>query len=399
MTNLGEPSHEALTALEVDIDLGLGQRQAPMVDFQRPVHALLGLPIDAVDMPTAVAAVRRAASGTTPFLVATPNLNFATGALSDVAFRESLTGSDLNLPDGMPLVWVARLLGLPLRRRVCGADLFDALAAHAEPPPVSVFFFGGPDGAAHGACQRVNQTMRGLRCVGFASPGFGTVEQMSAEAYLSRINACGAQFVVVALGAKKGQAWLRRNHLRLAPPVRCHLGAVVNFTAGTVRRAPRLLQRLGLEWLWRIGQEPALWRRYALDGLAFAGLLLTSVLPLVVARRLERVPEDAWQGGGLASATTGDTCTVTLSGPWAARNLQPLRDALAQAAAGSSRLRVVMREVTHVDSACIGVLMLAPRAFPLGFELVDVPRPIARTLRRHRAGWLLATGSGGGAHA
>jgi N-acetylglucosaminyldiphosphoundecaprenol N-acetyl-beta-D-mannosaminyltransferase len=398
---MGRSAEAAFTPLDIDIDAfelaaaavrsdaAADESRASTVDFQRPVHALLGLPVDAVDMSRAVEAVRRAAFSGTPYMISTPNLNFVVGALSDGPFRESVTASDLNLADGMPLVWVARLLGVPLRERVSGAGLFEALAAHPE-PPVTVFFFGGPDGAARAAAQRVNGTARGLRCVGFAAPGFGSVEEMSADAYLSRINACRPHFVVAALGAKKGQAWLQRNRLRLAAPVRCHLGAVINFAAGTVRRAPAPVQRLGLEWLWRITQEPALWRRYAGDGLAFLRLLATGVAPLAWARRFGGPPETAWAQARVALSIDGDTATLTLAGPWGERNLQPVRDALAEAAASAARLRLAMAAATHVDSAFIGLLMIAPRAFRLGVEWIDTPPALQRTLRRHRAGWLLA---------
>jgi len=398
----------AITSVDIDLDLhadgatatagaapvsaGAFAGAAPWspVDFQRPVHALLGLPVDAVGLAAAVDRVREAAFLGTPCMVSTPNLNFAMGARSDAPFRESVATSDLSLADGMPLVWVARLLGVPVRQRVSGAGLFEALADHPA-PPIDVFFFGGPDGAAHAACRRVNETAQGLHCVGFAAPGFGSVDQLSADAYLSRINACRPQFVVAALGAKKGQEWLQRNRHRLAAPVRCHLGAVINFAAGTLRRAPRWLQRAGLEWLWRITQEPALWRRYATDGLAFLGVLAFGVLPLAIARGTGRLPDDAWDRATLAQQHAGDTWTLMLGGPWGARNLQPLRDVLARAQSeGVARVRLVMRDATHVDSAFIGLLMIAPRAFAHGVEWVDTPRRIARTLRLHRAGWLLA---------
>ncbi len=383
----------AVAALEHDASVG---RDMPAVDFQREVYAVLGLPVDAIDMGGAVAKLRRAALTNTPCMVSTPNLNFAVNALTDAAFRHSVVTSDLSLADGMPLVWVARLLGLPIRQRVSGAGVFEALAAHA-PPAVTVFFFGGPDGAAHAACQRVNATASGLRCVGFAAPGFGTLQQMSAEAYIERINASGAQFVVAALGAQKGQAWLQRNRTRLVAPVRCHLGAVVNFAAGTVRRAPALLQHAGLEWLWRIAEEPALWKRYALDGLVFLRLLLLDVLPLAWSMRRSRASAEALQEAGVATAVAGDVCTLSLTGAWTQSNLQPLRTALTKGAASARRLRLVLYDVSHVDSAFIGLLMLAPRAFPLGMEIVGAQPALVRRLRRHRADHLLAPA--GGAHA
>ena len=156
------------------------------VDFDRDVHCLMGLPIDAIDLDGAVRRVRQAAFNSKRCFVSTVNLNFLMAARSDAAFRGSVLHSDLVLADGMPLVWVARMLGVPIRERVSGAGLFESLCAHSG-PPVSVFFFGGPDGAAQAACERINQASSGLRCVGFDSPGFGSVEQMSGADRIERI--------------------------------------------------------------------------------------------------------------------------------------------------------------------------------------------------------------------
>ena len=101
----------------------------------------------------------------------------------------------------------------------------------------------------------LNDTQSALQCVGWICPGFGTVEEMSADRLIEAINASGADFLVVALGARKGQIWLARNQKRLTIPVRAHLGATIHFEAGTLKRAPLPLQRLGLEWLWRLGKN------------------------------------------------------------------------------------------------------------------------------------------------
>src|SRR5262249_60148195 len=87
------------------------------------------------------------------------------------------------------------------------------------------------------------------------------------------VNASGGVFLLVALGSRKGQIWLLRNHDRLQIPVRAHLGATLHFAAGTIRRAPAIVAKLGLEWLWRIKEEPHLWRRYWRDGGAAPGLM------------------------------------------------------------------------------------------------------------------------------
>ena len=112
----------------------------------------------------------------------------------------------------------------------------------------------------------LNAENGGLVCVGALNPGYGTIEDMSGDAIIAAVNASKAEFLVVALGARKGQTWLLRNHHRLRVPVRAHLGAAVNFQAGSVKRAPRAIRKVGLEWLWRIKEEPHLRIRYWHDG-------------------------------------------------------------------------------------------------------------------------------------
>ncbi len=248
------------------------------VRFDRNVYCLLGLPFDAVNMNAAVQIVRRAVAQRTACFISTPNLNFLIGCLTDRQFRQSVINSDLSIADGMPLVWIARFLDIPIRERVPGAGLFEALRNNVM-HPLSVYFFGGPDGAAATACRRLNGESSGVHCTGFESPGFGSIEDLSSEATIAAINASNADFLLVALGAKKGQAWIEHNRSRISVPVISHLGAVVNFVAGTLQRAPPWMQRAGLEWLWRIKEEPGLLRRYVKDGISFIRLLATRVIP------------------------------------------------------------------------------------------------------------------------
>ncbi len=240
------------------------------------VVCLLGLPLDAVTMDETVQRVREAARTRQRLFLSTPNLNFLIGCRHDAAFRQSVIDSDMSVADGMPLVWLSRLLGTPLPERVTGSGLFERLRSDPLPAgeaPLKVYFFGGAPGVAQAASQQLNAMGGGLVCVGHESPGFGSIEDMSSAETLARIDASGADFLVVALGAAKGQAWIQRNRARLQVPVLSHLGAVINFAAGTVSRAPAWMQKTGLEWLWRIKEEPALWRRYWRDGKALLTLL------------------------------------------------------------------------------------------------------------------------------
>ncbi len=244
-----------------------------MNDPVREVICLFGLPFDVVTMDETVRRVRDAVQARQRLFLSTPNLNFLIGCQRDAAFRQSVIDSDLSIADGMPLVWISRWLGTPLPERVTGSGLFERLRDEPAPPghePIKVYFFGGPPGAAEAASRNMNTRAAGMVCVGYETPGFGSIEEMSGQDVLDRINASNADFLIVALGAVKGQAWIQRNRTHLLAPVISHLGAVVNFAAGTVSRAPSWVQRAGLEWLWRIKEEPALWRRYWRDALALS---------------------------------------------------------------------------------------------------------------------------------
>lgn len=334
-----------------------GWQMTGQPDFGRNVHCLLGLPFDAVDMAVAVQRVRDAAARRIPCFISTPNLNFLIGCRADKKFRESVINSDLSIADGMPLVWIARLLGIPIRERVAGSDLFERLRTGTS-TQLSVFFFGGIAGAAEAACRRLNSEPSGLRCAGWETPGFGSVAEMSGEATIEKINASGADFLLVALGAKKGQAWIEHNRARISVPVISHLGAVVNFVAGTVNRAPLWMQRVGLEWLWRIVEEPGLWHRYYSDGRALLALLVTRVLPYIWYLQSCRVDEAQLSMASVDTSGEGQDYVVDLRGAWTQRNIGPLRNCFSEAALAGKNVRLEMGGTTYVDSAFVGLVVL-----------------------------------------
>ena len=369
-------------------------------DFNRDVICVLGLPFDAIDMAQAEAAVRRAVRERTRCFFSTPNLNFAVGCQSDAAFRNSVLQSDLSLADGWPVLMAARLLGSPLPARVTGSGLFERLCKAPEHQrgevfraPVSVYFFGGPDGAAQAACARLNASAAGVRCAGFDAPGFGSIDEMSSDPHLDSLNAADADFVVVALGAKKGQAWIQRNLQRIKAPVVAHLGAVVNFAAGTVRRAPAWAQWLGLEWLWRVKEEPALWRRYADDGMALMRLLVTHVLPLAFYLRLHAPSARALADARASVVHVPLQDVLRIEGAWTRANLHPLRELLKLHAAQHRSVALDLGAVTCLDGAAIGLLTLLygwQNKSGLGWSVVAASTQARRSLHFACADYLLA---------
>lgn len=357
-----------------------------------PAYCLLGLPFHGVDTSAAIQQIRQAIRSRDALILTTPNVNFLVACGRDERFRDDVLDSHLVVADGMPLVWLARLLGLPIRERVAGSGLFQRLRESAPDPagPVRVFFFGGPPGVAEAACRALNAEARGMVCVGWHSPGFGSVEDMSTPEVIDSINACRADFLVVALGAAKGQAWIQRNRGRLNVPVLSHLGAVVNFVAGTVSRAPGWMQRAGLEWLWRIKEEPGLWKRYWTDGIVLAGLVFTHVIPLAW-RRWRRSPFKVRYGRWDRVVEHG-AIVMRLQGVWLDENLEPLRLALATLADQSAPLRVDLSDVSDVDSAFVGSLLLlhgVRRRSELPLFVTGAQGDVYRVFRWCRADFLL----------
>lgn len=256
-----------------------------MYEPRRSVIGLLGLPMDRVTLQEATDKVRFAARHKQRLFLSTPNLNFLMACQTDLDFRLSVIDSDLSTADGMPLIWVSSWLGAPLPERVTGSNIFERLLSDPLQPgevPLKVYFFGGPDGAAQQAADKLNRTHQSLVCVGHASPGFGSVEDMSASNFIEQINASKADILVVAMGAIKGQAWLQKNRNKIEVPVISYLGAVINFTAGTVVRAPSWVQKNGFEWMWRVKEEPLLLRRYISDAESFFKIFFKKILPNIL---------------------------------------------------------------------------------------------------------------------
>ena len=329
-------------------------------DFDRDTWCLLGLPYDAVSMQAACEIISEAALTRRPCFFSTPNLNFSISALDDPAFRNTVIDSELSLIDGMPLLWMARLLGTGLSEKVSGSDLFDQLW-HRSPSGktrIKVFFFGGEAGVAEIASQKINATESGLTCVGFLNPGFASIEDISRPEIIDQINAAKADFLVVALGARKGQLWIDRNRQQLQVPVISHLGAVVNFVAGNVNRAPVWMQKSGLEWVWRILQEPVLWKRYFFDGLGFTRLFLTRVLPYAVWRKANAVRLANVQPVVCRVDKEQEQTVIAIEGSCLQRTIAPLRVVFRDASSESRSIRLDLAQVAVVDGAFLGLCLL-----------------------------------------
>jgi N-acetylglucosaminyldiphosphoundecaprenol N-acetyl-beta-D-mannosaminyltransferase len=364
-----------------------------MDDLSRDVYGVLGIPIDAVDLSGVVRKIGAAMRQEAPFLISTPNLNFLVGSQTDPEFRESLLQSDLCPVDGVPIVWISKLLGIPIQMRVAGSDIFDRLKEE-QPASVKVFLFGGPEGVAQTCSTVLNAQPGGVVCVETCYPGFGSVEEMSTDAIIDAINASEARFLVASLGAQKGQSWLLKNHHRLRIPVRSHLGAAINFQAGLLERAPLFVRRFGLEWLWRIKEEPYLWRRYLRDGLILLKLMLTSVLPLALGA--------FWRGAFAADETAlavsfedDQLRTVKLAGHAVERHVANAIPVFREAIE-SHQLTVDVSGLKAIDPRFLGLLLVVRKQVSARgghLQIVGASSRLRRAFRLNRFEFLLNSSS------
>jgi N-acetylglucosaminyldiphosphoundecaprenol N-acetyl-beta-D-mannosaminyltransferase len=359
-----------------------GRRQ---LDLGRDVHACLGLVFDRTDLDAAAAHLRNCIAKGRACVLSTPNVNYVAASVHDEQFRGTVLRADFSVADGFPIVQAARWLGLGLPGRVSGADLFlrlQSMQRAPHQPSIKLFLFGGPPGVAALAAQRLNAEHGGFECVGHDEGGFGDVESMSSPALLGRINDSGAQFVLVALGARKGQGWIDRNHSHVNAYVLSHLGAVINFAAHTVARAPQWMQRTGLEWAWRIVQEPKLWRRYWDDGRMLMHTVVTQLLPWSWRRLIGRLPRGAGQAARFELHDDGPTLQrVMLSGDWRDEAaLQPLRHALATTLRVGRHVQFDLSAAPAVGSALLGLIALidAWQVSPRAVRGASVTDPLLR---------------------
>jgi N-acetylglucosaminyldiphosphoundecaprenol N-acetyl-beta-D-mannosaminyltransferase len=327
-------------------------------DLSRDVYCVFGVPIDAIDLQQVLYRIKASAASRSTFLISTVNVNFLVASQIDRDFKMSLLLSDLCVADGVPIVLLSRLNGAALKGRLAGSDLFKELKiSNRSVPPLNVFFFGGADGVAARASAALNAEPGGLKCLGWINPGFGSVEEMSSDKLIEDVNSSCADFLVVALGAKKGQHWLLRNHQRLRIPVRAHFGAALNFEAGTIRRAPYILQKYGLEWLWRIVEEPHLWRRYWVDGYLLVRLLFTHVLPLAVMARWSRLSGHC-QEFVVTQILDNEFVTLRLSGSATKPFVIKAAPAFRSAVLCNKDVVIELGQVPFIDSRFFGLLLM-----------------------------------------
>jgi N-acetylglucosaminyldiphosphoundecaprenol N-acetyl-beta-D-mannosaminyltransferase len=296
----------------------------------------------------------------------------------------------------MPIVWLGRLLGIPIRSRVAGADILAALKSEARNRKLKLFLFGGAEGVAEAASRSINASGKGCRCVGYLYPGFCSVEVLSKDHIIETINSSSADFLVVSLGAAKGQSWLVRNADKLRTPIRAHLGAWLNFEAGALKRAPVVMQKHGLEWLWRIKEEPHLWTRYLRDGLVLLRLLCVRVFPLIIYRVFSEKKARLPASIDVACLENGEL-RVKIFGAATQQNIKEIIRRCGVAITARRQVVLDLSDTCAIDARFLGfLLILRNRVGRYGakLRLVGLSRSVRRQFRLNGVEFLLQPEAG-----
>ena len=227
--------------------------------------AILGVAFDNVTFAETLSRIQAMIASRRPHYVVTANVDFLVQAQRDAELRQVLAEAHLVLCDGTPLVWASRLLGNPLPERVAGSDLAPQLIRLAAKNNYRLFLLGATPEANEQAAANVRTQFPNL-FVAHYSPPFRPLPEMDHTDIARRIRAVRPDILLAAFGCPKAEKWMARQYHALGVPVVIGVGGTIDFLAGRVRRAPVWMQRAGLEWLFRLCQEPRrLFKRYATD--------------------------------------------------------------------------------------------------------------------------------------
>lgn len=234
---------------------------------------ILGLPLDNLSIDQAIDAIFTPAAHGRLRQVSFVNVDCVNLSYRDTAYRNALVNSDLRLADGIGLRIAGRILRSEIRQNLNGTDLFPLLLARIVGSGQSLFLLGGRPGVADDVATWAQANYPGARIAGTAHGYFAPDEE---SALIERINQSGASILLVAFGAPRQEKWIERNAGRLLAHAALGVGGLFDFYAGRIPRAPQWLRELGLEWTYRLYQEPGrMWRRYLVGNVLFLFRVMT----------------------------------------------------------------------------------------------------------------------------
>lgn len=233
--------------------------------------SILGVPVAATTMRGAIDTVSSWIEGKERGKMVTfTTAHMLVEAIRNPGFCKILNQSDLNCPDGMPLVWLGRHRDVSEIRQVCGPEFMPAFCEATALKKWRHFFYGGADGVAEMAAARIQERSPGMEIAGTYCPPFRSLSPEEDEEIVRLINASKPDVVWVGLGCPKQENWIAQHRNRLDARVLLAVGLAFDISAGLRKRAPVVMRRAGVEWIYRLCQEPRrLWKRYLVGNSIF----------------------------------------------------------------------------------------------------------------------------------
>ncbi len=247
-------------------------------------RSLFGFPIHALDMKSVLDVVDESIADRKRLLIGVVNAAKLVNMRRDASLGRAVMAADMILADGMSVVWACRLLGRPVPQRVAGIDLMEEMLRHGSEKGYRVFCLGATEEVLATTVQRIQECYPGIVIAGSHHGYFKQQEEADVAA---RIRDARPDILFVAMTSPKKEQFLARHAETMQVPV-CHgVGGAFDVLAGKVRRAPRVWQRVGMEWLYRVLQEPRrMWRRYLVTNTLFCGMVLSELLNMVSWRQV-----------------------------------------------------------------------------------------------------------------
>lgn len=237
---------------------------------------ILGVDVDGVTLEQAIQRCEEAIAEKRTLVVGCVNAAKVVKLRQDSALHDAVSNCELIIADGMPLVWAGRLLGRPLPERVTGIDLFLGLLKAADERSQSVYLLGAKQHVVEAVVARIREDYPRIQIAGYRNGYFGDDQE---EAIAAEIRQSGSDMLFLGITSPKKELFLRRFGPRLGVGVAHGVGGSFDVLAGEVERAPAWMQRSGLEWLFRVFQEPRrMWKRYLVTNTQFLWLLLTEMI-------------------------------------------------------------------------------------------------------------------------
>ncbi len=253
--------------------------------------------VDNLTMEDAVREAKRLILEDKNSYVVTPNVDHIVKIEHDGLFRDIYEKADLVLTDGKPLIWMSRWMGTPIKEKISGSDYFPEVCRMAAQEGFSVFLLGAAEGVAKKAAINLMKKYKNLKIAGVYSPSYAFENDVEEISYIiKKINAAKPDILCIGLGTPKQEKFYHRYKEQLKVPLTLHIGATIDFEAGVVKRAPKWISYVGLEWFYRLVKEPRrLYKRYLLEDV--------EIFPIFFKYR-------KYGSGSKVSAVQPETCSI-----------------------------------------------------------------------------------------